>query len=164
MKIGTTALSMLCLALAGCIPLGSEGVSVQVDPSGQNQGEKNLEAVREIWADQRLRSATHPAGLDYQPPVQRPLMEPSSSVDAPRVPIIPLDPVSPTLPAPQSESRPEPRRKSPPRPPQTDSDVGVPSGVTVPPYTVFAPSGSVYPGSIRCTPDALGGQRCRAAP
>lgn len=30
----------------------------------------------------------------------------------------------------------------------------------MPPYTVYAPVGSVYPGSIRCVPDYLGGQRC----
>jgi hypothetical protein len=32
----------------------------------------------------------------------------------------------------------------------------------VPPYTLSAPAGSVYPGTIRCMPDMLGGQRCHA--
>jgi len=32
----------------------------------------------------------------------------------------------------------------------------------VPPYTLSAPAGSVYPGTIRCVPDMLGGQRCHA--
>lgn len=34
----------------------------------------------------------------------------------------------------------------------------------VPPYTFFAPTGSAYPGTIRCVPDYLGGQRCHNAP
>jgi hypothetical protein len=34
----------------------------------------------------------------------------------------------------------------------------------VPPYTVFTPAGSAYPGSIRCVPDSLGGQRCQTFP
>ena len=32
----------------------------------------------------------------------------------------------------------------------------------VPAYTVPAPIGSTYPGSSRCVPDLLGGQRCHA--
>jgi hypothetical protein len=32
----------------------------------------------------------------------------------------------------------------------------------VPPYTISAPVVSVYPGTIRCVPDMLGGQRCHA--
>jgi hypothetical protein len=32
----------------------------------------------------------------------------------------------------------------------------------VPPYRLSAPAGSVYPGTIRCVPDLLGGQRCHA--
>lgn len=35
---------------------------------------------------------------------------------------------------------------------------------TVPPYTFFAPTGSAYPGTIRCVPDYLGGQRCHQTP
>lgn len=34
----------------------------------------------------------------------------------------------------------------------------------VPPYTSYAPIGSVYPGTIRCVPDYLGGQRCHNTP
>jgi hypothetical protein len=34
----------------------------------------------------------------------------------------------------------------------------------VPPYTFFAPTGSAYPGTIRCVPDYLGGQRCQNSP
>lgn len=30
----------------------------------------------------------------------------------------------------------------------------------VPPYILSVPAGSVYPGAIRCVPDTLGGQRC----
>jgi hypothetical protein len=31
---------------------------------------------------------------------------------------------------------------------------------SVAPYTFYAPTGSAYPGTIRCVPDYLGGQRC----
>ena len=34
----------------------------------------------------------------------------------------------------------------------------------VPPYTVFVPTGSFYPGSVRCVPDYLGGSRCSVRP
>jgi len=152
-----------CLVLAGCVPLGSEGVSVQVDPSGQNQGAKNLEAVREIWADQRLREANRQQSgqeeLSIAPPPSHPLPSTGGpTTDAARPPIVPLDPpkVVPPLGVPQ--------RKSVPVPPRPNGEAGVPSGVTVPPYTVFAPVGSAYPDSIRCVPDALGGQRCRVTP
>jgi len=33
---------------------------------------------------------------------------------------------------------------------------------SVPPYTLSVPAGSVYPGTVRCVPDMLGGQRCHA--
>lgn len=36
------------------------------------------------------------------------------------------------------------------------------SAPPVPAYTVPAPIGSAYPGSSRCVPDLLGGQRCHA--
>jgi hypothetical protein len=35
---------------------------------------------------------------------------------------------------------------------------------SVAPYTFYAPTGSAYPGSIRCVPDYLGGQRCHNSP
>jgi hypothetical protein len=35
---------------------------------------------------------------------------------------------------------------------------------TLPPYTFYAPTGSAYPGTIRCVPDYLGGQRCHNSP
>jgi len=35
---------------------------------------------------------------------------------------------------------------------------------SVAPYTFYAPAGSAYPGTIRCVPDYLGGQRCHNAP
>ena len=34
----------------------------------------------------------------------------------------------------------------------------------VPPFTNYASVGSVYPGTIRCLPDSLGGQRCHNTP
>lgn len=36
--------------------------------------------------------------------------------------------------------------------------------LSVPPYISYAPVGSVYPGTIRCVPDYLGGQRCHNTP
>lgn len=35
---------------------------------------------------------------------------------------------------------------------------------TAPPYTFYAPTGSAYPGTVRCVPDYLGGQRCHQSP
>jgi hypothetical protein len=43
-----------------------------------------------------------------------------------------------------------------PRSSETASPLGVPA------YMVPAPIGSAYPGSSRCVPDLLGGQRCHA--
>lgn len=62
-----------------------------------------------------------------------------------------------------------------PRPVPPDVTVKIPRATTpyprsseaastrpVPPYTVPAPIGSAFPGSSRCVPDLLGGQRCHA--
>ena len=47
---------------------------------------------------------------------------------------------------------------------RSSSDYQVHPSALVPPFTNFASVGSVYPGTIRCVPDSLGGQRCHNTP
>lgn len=47
---------------------------------------------------------------------------------------------------------------------RSSSDYHMHPSPLVPPYTSYAPVGSVYPGTIRCVPDYLGGQRCHNTP
>lgn len=49
-------------------------------------------------------------------------------------------------------------------PTRSSADTSPQDRPAVPPYTFFAPVGSAYPGTIRCVPDYLGGQRCRSSP
>jgi hypothetical protein len=52
-----------------------------------------------------------------------------------------------------------------PRPTTRSSVDYAPQGrFSVAPYTFYAPTGSAYPGTIRCVPDYLGGQRCHNSP
>lgn len=143
------ALVMLYLS-SGCglIMIG-DPVEKQ-DRTTEDNAEENLKAIRAILEDQATRpqrgserapapssvpSATDPATSMAEPPGPRFVPSMSSSPAHAEVPAkLPWSPTAPDRPA------------VPDRP--------------VPVYTVPAPVGPDYSGSVSCVPDGMGGQRC----
>ena len=145
-------ISLLAFCLySGCgVIMVGEPVKEQ-DLSSEDDAEENLKAIRVMLADQTARASrtdAKPSGLSPQSapadlaPSQvdpavgtRLLPSPSSSAGRSDVPAkLPWTPTAPD------------RSAMPDRP--------------VPAYTVPAPVGPDYSGSIRCAPDGMGGQRC----
>jgi hypothetical protein len=149
MLVVVLALGMLYLSYGcGLIMIG-DPVEKQ-DRTTEDDAEENLKAIRAILDDQAahptageaqappassLPSATDPASSLAEPSGQRPM--PSLSSSPAHVDVPAKLPWSPTAPA---------RPTGPDRP--------------VPAYTIPAPVGPDYSGSIRCVPDGMGGQRC----
>jgi hypothetical protein len=135
-----------CL-VSGCgiIMLG-EPVKHQ-DLSTEDDAEENLKAIRAMQADRASRRpeeenlSPQPSPPDAEPSPVAPSsgfrLSPSPSSSAGRADVPAKLPWTPTAPD---------RPTSPDRP--------------VPSYTVPAPVGPDYSGSVRCTPDGMGGQRC----
>jgi hypothetical protein len=156
---------LVILYLPGCAGLETEWWQVQPGPrfddQAREEGAKNLVAIA------KLRSATSEA---------RPVVEPNDLNGPPPAPqaanreaILDLLFLAHPPSLPRSHTAPSPAaslpRMQPTRPSKgLDYDPHALSQPRVPPYTLFAPLGSAYPGSIRCVPDYLGGQRCHAGP
>lgn len=150
MDIRLAAVLMCCLWSGGGCGLIMVGDPVQeMDLTSQDDTEENLKAIRAILEDQASRRPEQkPAGSSLQPSSpdaapsltepssgMRPFPSPSSSAGKPRVTAkLPWTPTAPNL------------ATVPDRP--------------VPAYTIPAPVGPDYSGSIRCAPDGMGGQRC----
>lgn len=147
---------------------GSRMSALQSD----DEAEQNLATIRALFPEQRKRSSSVPDSSDKR----------SSESDASAWPPDWLSQYfsserssgqeSDLLSAygPSASSSP-----SNPRAVRPDVTVKIPRAITpsphssqieptprVPAYTVPAPIGSAFPGSSRCTPDLLGGQRCHA--
>jgi hypothetical protein len=135
------------------ILLGSSGCSlIRIGPAAdihkdpRTDAERNLDAIRAMQAEWRSRaapgSAPSPSSVsphDVAPPRSRSQTVPSSPSPSP----VPSGDASARLPwTPPAAARPP----APDRP--------------VPAYTIPAPVGPDYSGTIRCAPDGLGGQRC----
>ena len=146
-RASAAALLALCLCFGCSLIMVGDPVK-ELDLSSEDNAEENLKAVRAMLANQAARSVPEeqPSGLSVRPsevmpvpneptPGARPLPSPSSSAGMPDAPAkLPWRPSPPERPA------------VPDRP--------------VPAYTTPAPVGPDYSGSIRCTPDGMGGQRC----
>ena len=144
------AVILLTLLSSGCgLIMVGEPVKKQ-DVSSQDDAEENLKAVRAMIADQAARRSElqQPSGLSTQP--------------------LPAD-AGPSLSEPSSGPHPAPspssstgRGDGPAKLPWTPSPPERPTAPDrpVPAYTVPAPVGPDYSGSIRCAPDGMGGQRC----
>jgi hypothetical protein len=148
MRVVMTMLLAICLLSACGIIMIGEPVKHQ-DLSSEDEAEENLKAIRAMLRDH----ASHPpdeksSGASTQP--------------------LPPDP-TPSLSEPSSSLRPAPsasssaaRTDAPAKLPWTPSPPDRPTipDRPVPAYTVPAPVGPDYSGSIRCAPDGMGGQRC----
>ena len=150
MDIRLAAVLMCCLGSGGGCGLIMVGDPVQeMDLTSQDDAEENLKAIRAMLADQESpRSEERLSDTSRQPtpPDAAPsLIEPSyGQRPAP----------SPSSSAGRTEA-PARLQSSPPvkvRPAMPD--------YPVPAYTIPAPVGPDYSGTIRCTPDGMGGQRC----
>jgi hypothetical protein len=147
--VATVLLTISLLSGCGIIMIG-EPVK-HLDLSSVDEAEENLKAVRAMLTDH----ASHPPEENLSNPSTQPLpanATPSLS-----------EPSSSLRPAPSSSSsagRTDPPAKLPWTPSAPDRPS--PPDRPVPSYTVPAPVGPDYSGSIRCVPDGMGGQRCVA--
>ena len=147
MRAAVPALFVLCLS-SGCSLIMVGDPVKELDLSSEDNAEENLKAVRAMIANQAARSAPgeQPSWLSVRP---------SEAMPAPNEPTLGTRPV----PSPSSSAgMPDASAKLPwrPSPPERPAVPDRP----VPAYTTPAPVGPDYSGSIRCTPDGMGGQRC----
>ncbi|HET9845311.1 MAG TPA: hypothetical protein VFQ02_06145 [Nitrospira sp.] len=146
-------ISLVILALwSGCGIIMIGDPVQELDLSSQDDVEENLKAIRAILADQETRKA---------PPVAKP-----SDISSRATSSSEFGPISEPLlspnPAPSSTSIVTGHLDAPAKLPWSPSPAQKPGAPDrpVPAYSVPAPVGPDYSGSIRCTPDGLGGQRC----
>ena len=144
-------LVILCLLLSGC-GLIMIGQTVEpLDITSQDDGQENLKAIRAMLAEQAGRpvpSVVKPSGtsqMSFPPHESKSVTEPYSGVDV----------VTP------SSSSSTGNADAPAKLPWTPPPISRPSPPdrSVPAYLIPAP---IAPGSVRCVPDGLGGQRCLA--
>jgi hypothetical protein len=171
--LGVIGVIMMSLPLYGCAVMDKEesvqGSGMAVLQS-DNEAEQNLAAIRALFPQREKPTAPASGSRERR----------NSESD---VPPWPPDWLSAYLSPPQSSdqgtdlssvyARSSPSLLSKPRVVSPDRRVKIPQVMTpyprssetaspppVPAYTVPAPIGSAYPGSSRCVPDSLGGQRC----
>jgi hypothetical protein len=146
------------LCLSGCsFGLFDKAVESRAVTADEN-GRKNLEAIRALQVEQHPAPAATPATpslSNVSPSNNKPETSPSpSDVQSEVIPIVP-----PSIPArPHTSTTPQ----VPPIRLWTPSPLTRPSlpDYPVPAYRIPAPVGPDYHGTIRCVPDGLGGQRC----
>ena len=142
----------LCLLLSGC---GLIMIGQPVEPldiTSQDDGQENLKAIRAMLAEQARRPVPlvvkppDTSQMSFPPHESKPVSEPYSAVDV-------VTPFS---------SSSTGNAEAPAKLPWTAPSISRPSPPdrSVPAYTIPAPVGPDYSGSIRCAPDGLGGQRC----
>jgi hypothetical protein len=158
MRILITSLFTFCL-FPGCRSMMvGDPVNTQ-DFSSENEAEENLKAIRKMLDDQGPRRVEERSGPSSK-------VAPSPSRSAPSAPSASDEaPLSAAL----SRAHPVPSPSSsagiadvPAKLPWTPTAPRRPTipDRQVPAYTIPAPVGPDYSGSIRCVPDGMGGQRC----
>jgi hypothetical protein len=146
--MAVTILLAACLG-SGCgLIMVGEPVQKQ-DISTEDDAEENLKAIRAMLADHANRRAAEKR--------EGSLLQPSASDDTPSV--VDPSPGARPMPSPPSSSGTAQASAKLPWTPTAPDGPMVPER-SVPAYTVPAPVGPDYSGSIRCTPDGMGGQRC----
>jgi len=148
MRAAVTLLLALYLCSACGLIMVGEPVKKR-DLSSEDDAEENLKAIRAMVADhasQRPEEKMSGTSMQPAPPDATPsLIEPASGR-------------RPAPPPSSSAGRTEVPAKLPSSPPVPDRPATPDS--PVPAYTIPAPVGPDYSGSIRCAPDGMGGQRC----
>lgn len=164
------------LVLFGCAGFDREElveVSELSTMQSDDDAQKNLAAIRAMLAEQRQRAPLPPDSIhEPKPEPGSPSWPPdwlasyflpkgSSGQESDRTSLLYMAPPPSSL----SKRRAAPQDftiKIPwvPEPPSRGSEAE--PRPPVPAYTSPAPIGSAYPGSTRCVPDLLGGQRCYA--
>jgi hypothetical protein len=168
---------IMSLSLFGCVgcalgePVGLSELSAM--QSDDDEGEKNLAAIRAMIAKERLRTSFTTSESNDIPKSERESYSwPSDWLSQYFSPsLLPVEesalssehvaPSSPALSTRQTTSG-TIMAPSPWVPKSSSRGFEAEPWPPVPPYTLSAPAGSVYPGTIRCVPDMLGGQRCHA--
>ncbi|MGH7233610.1 MAG: hypothetical protein ACREJU_19950 [Nitrospiraceae bacterium] len=163
---------MMTALLVGCAAFRPDQAT-ELDPeeSTRQEGLKNLAAIAELQVSfPPSRSPSRPP-ISMTPDKSAPDHDHEKQVSrvVPQIPPVEYPPTSLSLfPSLKRESVQSQRLFSVP-PPISQPHRYTPSPYPlnpslVPPYTFFAPSGSAYPGSVRCAPDYLGGSRCAVTP
>jgi hypothetical protein len=166
---------IMSLPLLGCAGFDTEEpapVRGSSDTEFDDEGEKNLAAIRALMATERERASLASESNDKPQPKSDSYWVPPdwlSSYFSSRPSAGQGSDLSSEYVAPSSSAR-SPRRTAPgdvtakipwfPKPSSRGTEAE--PWPRVPPYMVSPPGGSVYPGTIRCVPDSLGGQRCHA--
>jgi hypothetical protein len=179
MPIWFLGVLMMSLVLYGCAMMDREE---PVQGSGMaalgsdNEAEQNLAAIRALFPQRGKPTAPAPESREKRSPESDvPPWPPdwlSAYLSLPQSSDQGADLSSVSVPSSSSSSS---SLFSKPRVVSPNRRVKIPQAMTpyprssetaspppVPAYTVPAPIGSAYPGSSRCVPDSLGGQRCHA--
>jgi hypothetical protein len=142
-----TVVALLALSLSSACGIIMVGEPVQkLDISAEDDAEGNLKAVRTMFkgsgmrqlGEEKMPGTSQPvpseAASNFVQPSEAPLSAPSAAGQSHAPAKLPFTPTAPNRPAGADRS--------------------------VPAYTTPAPVGPDYSGSLRCTPDGMGGQRC----
>jgi hypothetical protein len=148
MRVGVAPVLTLCLLVSGCgLIMVGDPVEKQ-DIESEDDAQENLKAIRKML-DQENRpvpSVKTPSGHTSVQPESAPVSGPSAIL-TPVPSSRSLSGMHAVAPAKLPWSPPALQRPAPPERP-------------VPAYTIPAPVGPDYAGTIRCAPDGMGGQRC----
>ena len=173
--MGPHVLLILTISITACSRIGPtiipSGAMTQGPGSDMNADQGNLAAIKALLARDREqfgRSSATSAGNAVEPFHQVPHI-PSSLTRgwdaASSIGITSTFPHGLFLVPPQTTEHHQQVSQVQRIPIQRSSpDYRMHQSPSVPPYTSYAPVGSVYPGTIRCVPDYLGGQRCHNTP
>jgi hypothetical protein len=166
--MGLIILLSFAIVITGCAGLGQDQ-TVESDPTEleRQEGMKNLAAIKDIMVSSPKQSHSPSSGgmPDYHQ--EKKLGEKNLESVVPQVNETERGlPLSLFMTPKREPSRSRPLRINPPliMPQNYASDARLLNPPLTPPYTFFAPTGSAYPGSIRCVPDYLGGSRCSVYP
>ena len=167
----------LAASMIGCSQFALDGMrhagALQANGAEENS-ESNLPAIKALLASERqqFRAVFTPINRsDSKSPLQSSPADDvasssasptSSSEDLISAHLLRMFLVAPHPSTMASQQAPHVQRLVPTT--RSSADYSPQDRPAVPPYTFFAPTGSAYPGIIRCVPDYLGGQRCHQAP
>ena len=153
------------ILMTGCAGLAQDHTA-DLDPQEleRREGSKNVAAIKEMmaaWPTPPSSAVSPSPAFDSPGDRDTPLVTPKAQEIERNIDARPL------LTVPQWETVPSQPFQIRPllsKPPNytTESRLLIPPVIA--PYTFFAPTGSAYPGSIRCVPDYLGGSRCSVSP